>query len=386
MRDLTDKYLGGLQSRYRSSPLPAFVDWWTGELRGMVPESFRRRLVAPRPQLIIEPIPDDGGLRLFRGGDGLEEVAVFTENDELADMRARLLEILASYDDGAPEIRLCLDPEQVLECQVNMPQAVEGNLSQALGYQLDQITPFKAEQVYFDYRIDGRDRSTGMLSITLRLVLREAVDEQLDRLSRLSIKPHAVDVLEGEDEDSLAPAGYNLLPEAHRPRYVHRRARINMMLGLALVALVVVAMFHSLALHQRTVDRLHAEADTLRAEAREVADLRTELEDSLEAANFLAERRRAHPVAIEVLAEVTDLIPDAIWLQRFTIDGNELNIQGLASQSPQELIEILNESALLDDAEFSGSVSVDSVTGDERFTTQARILSRGETNADPSGS
>ncbi len=384
MRDLTDKYLGDLQTRYRASPLPAFFRWWGDELREVVPVQFRRRMVAPRPRLIIEPLAD-GSLKLFRSGeDGLEDLATFSEDDELSEMRARVLEILGSFDDGAPEIRLCLEPEQVLECKVTLPQAVERNLAQALSYQFDQITPFKAEQVYYDYRVDDRNRDTGTIALTVRLVLKEAVDSQLERLARLGIKPHAVDILDGDEAPE--PAGYNLLPEAQRPRYVHRRARINIVLAVASVALLALVMAQSIYLRGQTIDELQEEADRLRGEAREVAELRQELEDSLIAANFLAERRREHPVVIEVLAEVTDLIPDEIWLQRFTISDNQLQIQGLADGS-QQLIELLNDSALLDDAEFRGSVSVDSVTGKERFTTHARIQGRGDrADADSTGS
>lgn len=382
MRDVTDKYLIGLRARYQASPLPAFFTWWWSELRVLIPDDLRRRFVAPRPQLLIEPVAD-GGVRLFRVGAELEELAFFSDADELQDIRPRLLQIMGSYDDGPPEVRLVLDPENVLECQVTLPQAVEGNLSQALNYQLDQITPFKADQVYYDYRIEGRDRDAGVLHLTLRLVLREAVDRHLDWLARLGIKPHAVDVT--RSEDSQHPAGYNLLPAGQRPRYVHRRARINLILALASVALLGVVMAQSIYLREQTVSRLQAEVDQVRDEARQVAELRQELEDSLIAANFLAERRRQHPVVIEVLAEVTDLVPDDIWLQRFTISGNELQMQGLADGS-QRLIELINESPLLDDAEFRGTVSVDSVSGMERFTTHAQIQSRGGTDADPAGS
>lgn len=377
---VTDKLLSTARARYRASPLPAFFAWWSGELKALVPAAWRRRLVAPRPRLLV--IPDGaGGFELHRGDEPeTQEPTRLQAGDDLADLRAEVMAALNRFDDGRPEVRLCLPAEEVLECQVNMPQAVESNLDRALGFQLDQITPFRAEQVYYDFRITGRDNARSMLEVAVTLVPRGVVDELLEKLHRVDLRPHSVDVRRDDGFD-----GINLLPEPERPRYVHRRARINLILGLSAAALLAVAMAQSLYLRGNTLETLRAEAETARAEAREVLDMRQQLEDALMAANFLAERRRQQPVAIEVLAEVTRILPEDIWLQQFRIEGTELHIQGQADRS-QRLIELINNSGLLREAEFRGSITTDSNTGKERFNTYAQIETPGGQDEDPSGS
>jgi general secretion pathway protein L len=95
------------------------------------------------------------------------------------------------------------------------------------------------------------------------------------------------------------------------------------------VLLLALVMAQSLYLRGQTVDKLQAEVNQLRTESEAVMGLQQELEDSLTAANFLAERRRRQPVTIQVLDEVTRVLPDDIWLQQLQVRGNELMMQGL---------------------------------------------------------
>ncbi|MEE4304817.1 MAG: PilN domain-containing protein [Wenzhouxiangella sp.] len=379
-----NEYWGSVVARYRAGPLPGFLKWWRGELAGLFPRSLRERMIPPRPQLWLVPQAEDRRFTVWAGGDSPDLRDTFGASEDAGLLRDRWQELLGGFEDGQPEIRLCLPPEDMLHCPVELPLAVESNLTESLRYQLDQVTPFSADQVYFDYDIVERDAEHGRLKIDLRLATRSRVDALRERLSAIGIRPHAIDCL-GGDAGHPDCEGFNMLPLAERPRHVYRRARINWLLASGLVLVLAVVMVESLFLHQRTVDRLQSEVDALRGEADQVLALQRELQDALAAANFLAERRRRQPVSVEVLDEVTRILPDDIWLTQMQMRGNELMIQGLADQS-QRLIELINESALLAEAEFRGSVSIDPGSGRERFNAEARIETTGGERAAAAGS
>ena len=40
-----------------------------------------------------------------------------------------------------------------------MPAATEENLPQVLSFEMDRLTPFRSDEVYFDHRVVGRDRA-----------------------------------------------------------------------------------------------------------------------------------------------------------------------------------------------------------------------------------
>ena len=86
-----------------------------------------------------------------------------------------------------------------------------------------------------------------------------------------------------------------------------------------------------------------------------------------------------------MLAEVTRLLPADFWLEQFRINETELHIQGHAEDA-QQLIGLLNDSELLEEAEFRGQVRTDQRTGKERFTTFAQIVTPGDRDEDPAGS
>jgi hypothetical protein len=59
--------------------------------------------------------------------------------------------------DGRFSILLCLANTKVLRQIITLPLAAEENLQQTLRFEIDRYTPFRADQVYFDYRIKARD-------------------------------------------------------------------------------------------------------------------------------------------------------------------------------------------------------------------------------------
>lgn len=379
-----NEYWGSIVARYRAGPLPGFLKWWRSELAGLIPQSLRARMIPPRPVLWLVPEPGELKFSVWAGGDSPEQRDTFGANEDAGLLRDRWLERVNEFEDGRPEIRLCLPADDMLQCPVELPLAVESNLAESLRYQLDQVTPFSADQVYFDYEIVERDAEHGRLKIDLRLALRSRVDELRERLGAIGIRPHAIDSLASNGE-RRACEGFNMLPLGERPRHVYRRARINWMLAGGLAILLAVVMAESLYLHRQTVDRLENEVDALRGDADEVMALQRELQDALAAANFLAERRRRQPVSVQVLDEVTRILPDDIWLMQLRMQGDELMLQGLADQS-QRLIELINDSELLTEAEFRGSVSIDPGSGRERFNAQARIETTGGERATAAGS
>lgn len=373
-----------LAARYRASPLPAFFAWWRGELAALIPDHVRRRLMPQRPVIWIVPASTAAGdLEIWRAGDPPQRMDIFGAGEDPGLLRGRWLEALSRFEDGSPEVRLCLPASRFLAVPVTLPLAVETNLPRALSYQLDQLTPFRADQARYDFRVNNRDGEHGRIELDLRLAPLAEVTPLLDRLGAMGIRPHALDTL-AENGNQPDPEGFNLFPETERPRYVYARARLNWALLTAGAILLGMVMVQSLYLRGKTVRSLEAQAAELRAEAHAVLELRQELEDALLAANFLAERRRQQPVAIEVLAEVTEILPDNIWLQQFRIQGRELMIQGLADGA-QRLIELVNDSELLDNAEFRGAINVDPASGRERFNAAAVIQPRRERDETPAG-
>lgn len=376
MAEISDIRQGAQQllARYRASPLAAFVSWWGLELYGMIPQAWRKRLVAARPQLWLVADEDDLTLQVWRGGPQPELIDTFGASEDPALMRDRWQGHQSGFQDGPPEVSLLLPGGLVLEATVDLPLAVEANLAPAVAYQLDQLTPFRADQVWHDFRVLKRETDSGRLKLDLRLVPRTRLEALRERLAALGVRPHVVDSAALIDASDEVPdrAGFNLLPAEQRRPYVNRRVRLNWALGIGATLILALVMGQSLYLRSSGIDQLRAELELLRVDAERVMALQRELEDALAAANFLAEHRREQPVVIHVLDEITRVLPNDLWLQQVQVRGDELTMSGMGNGS-QRLIELVNGSTLFSDTEIRGQVNIDPNTGQERFNARATI-------------
>ena len=85
---------------------------------------------------------------------------------------------------------------------------------------------------------------------------------------------------------------------------------------------------------------------------------------------------------IEILRELTQTLPDTIWIWNFKFTGREVEISGFAD-SASDLIPLLDRSPLFEKVEFMSPVTKERVMikGEakekERFKIKARVEGRG---------
>lgn len=372
MNGQIEKLKSRLVARYRGSPLERFLDWWLGELASLVPERIRSRL-SWRPESMLVVADDPEWLLYRRGGEAPGEVDRIRLGGEDAGMtRERLPRLMADFEDDRPRTILCLPRRRLLVKRLHLPAAAEENLRQVLAYEMDRQTPFKAASVYFDYRILGHDQRTRELILDLVVVPRETLDAVVEEAESRGLALDGVDALAGEPAQPAA-FGANLLPPDRRVTRARTSVRVNAALGAAAVVLLALVMWQSLAIKRDRVEALEQEVAQARREAMAVAELRGELEEAVRSANFLVRKKENHPVVVNVLRELTGLLPDDTWLTRFRLEDGEAQLYG-ESPSASSLIGVLDESPMLSQANFISPVTTNSSTGDERFNLEVKVL------------
>jgi len=369
-----DKYSAVVRSRYQASGVPRFLQWWMGELRQLIPASVLRWFEVPGEKLLITSAQSEW-LMWRAGKDGVQLLDRLATDADPEQSRDRLQACLDRFQEALTAVIYCLPAHLMLSKRLRMPLAAEANLRQAVGFELDRQTPFKPDEVYFDVKVVQRDAP--FIDVDLYLVLRSEVDAMLQQLARLGLNLQGVDIdraaaADAAEQTPPQPLQVNLLPPAQRGRRSNRRVRFNWMLGTAAVVLLVVLMAESLYLRGNTLQQLQQQRDALRSEAMQVSKLEQQLDEAIEAANFLAEQQANTPQVLDVIAEVTGLLPQHTWVQRLQMNGTELELLGL-SDSSQQMIELLDRSPLLDNTSFKGTIATDRRLNKERFTATAQI-------------
>jgi len=357
--------LQDLSARVAASPLASFWAWWVAELRAMLPQSWREKLVAEARPLQIHILDNGYALRT----DSEHELNI-TDAAEVDLVQQQIHTLLDDADLENPEKIFYLNDSDVLQTEVTLPLAAESRLRQALEFDLDRQTPFRASDVYFDYHVERKDKEHNMLHIHLFLVPRTLLGRHIQALHQLGIDLNRVSV---NSDDQGAASHLNLLPLAMRARRVNKKVRFNRLLLLVVVVLLAVAMMQSIRVREQYVAELEEAIAAVSKEARMVANMRQQIEDAGEAANFLANREAEYPEDIEVIAEITRILKDDTWVQRLIIKDGEIRVQGLSVEA-QRLIKDINASSYFAEAAFLGTTQFDSRAKRERFNLSAKMV------------
>ncbi|MHB1059427.1 MAG: PilN domain-containing protein [Rhodanobacter sp.] len=365
LRPLLDR----LRRGWRASPMPAFLGWWGGELRGLLPLRWRGWFGSGADWHLLQYAGTQWTLR--RSGHG-ELLASWDDGVEAGDGRAQPAAVLGTalrhVDREDLRLALLLPPALVLRRTLALPLAARDNLLQVAAFEMDRQTPFSVAQVYHAVRELPAPAAPGRFNAELVVVTRDTLDPQLARLHAHGIAIDAVDL--GVADGRL---GVNLLPPAQLPRRAHPRRRLNLVLAAACVLLLGLVLGEWLHNRQVALAQMQAEVEAMRGEAQQVASLRQQLQDNAGAAGFLAQRKKNTVAMLSLLQDVTARLPDSAWLERFSVDNTgQIGFQG-QSQQAAKLLDALKDSKLITDASFQGSIQPDPTTGKERFYLTARV-------------
>jgi general secretion pathway protein L len=290
--------------RSLSSTLRSFFDWWRGELSALVPQRWRSGLFDLTPPLSLR----------FDG-----EGAILDQPD------------------GAPEAKHSGRPVWIfmprasgLRRTFSLPLRAEGDLSAAVEFEIDRQTPFTSGQVWHGARVAKRDPGRGLLWVELCAIPLSRAQKALALAESWGLSATGMSVEGG-------PA-INLLPRSLRRYRSWRAEPWKLIAGLNLLVLVA-GLAGTGLYHAVSADRLERAVAQRSDVAQRADDLKQRLDSAKREAGFLAAKRVA-PRPVEILAELSRVLPDQAWLYDVTLSEGSLRIAGYATSVPDVLDQI----------------------------------------------
>ena len=276
--------------------------------------------------------------------------------------------IVGALAGRARRIALRLPDDAVLQRNVTLPLAAERNLAAVLGFEMDRHTPFKAEAVYYAFAPLRRDAAARTLQVALTVVARRQVDPLIEALRAAGVQTR-----------SLRAGTMRLDLQAGAPASTRAgRARQWTLAGLGAAAAVMLLGL-PIAQKLQAIASLEAQVEAVRAQARLAQRAREEIARLEAAEGALLERRREQRAALEVLLELTRLVPDGTWLSHLNLAGARVRLRG-ESTNATEVLGALEGSGAFHGASLDGSVTRDARSARERFALSARV--RGDARQD----
>ncbi|MEZ5447685.1 MAG: PilN domain-containing protein [Thiolinea sp.] len=122
---------------------------------------------------------------------------------------------------------------------------------------------------------------------------------------------------------------------------------------------------------QRRLDQIDTALADLQRNATEQLEIRDKLLAAEEALKFLEQRRRSLPMALDVVEQLSAVIPAHTWIERLELEGQDIQLRG-ESNKALTLIDTLEESPHFARVSFKSPVTRSKQNGKDRFHIQAR--------------
>jgi general secretion pathway protein L len=207
------------------------------------------------------------------------------------------------------------------------------------------------------------------LSVELQLAPKRELERVLETARRVGIVPARIELAVGAEGGGRL----NLLPG--EPIHGTRENRLRLALVLLALILAVSAVAIPLQRQRSTLAKLEAQVTAARAEAEESLTMRDRLGQLTKSAQFLVADKSRQPLVIQVLDELTRLVPDQAYIIQFELHDQTVEVQGFAATA-SDLIGVLEQSPLFKAPQFRSPVTQDRRSGAERFHVSVDLTSK----------
>ena len=352
----------------------AFSAWWLGELAALVPAGVRHAFAGSSRKMVLEYTGQEIIVGLESGGGYRELGRVNSAPGEPPPRPPDIAEFTRKAGSGRSNVAIALPAAKVLRRLLRLPLPAEDNLREVLGFEMDRHTPFTPRDVYYDFRVTGRDADEGWIEIELAVVPRPEVDRVIEVTRTLGFEPLSVEIA---GDGARPDVSFNLLPGDPDHDNGDRGNRLSAALGALALVLLGVAVYIPIDRERVAAERLMDRVAAARSVAEEADRLRAEIERAVELGGFLVDEKRQTPAIIDVLAELTRILPDDTWLLHLRLRGDDMVATGYSARAA-DLLGLVERSPRFENAKFRSIVAQDTNIGLERFQLSANI-SREET-------
>jgi general secretion pathway protein L len=339
-----------------------FLNWWFGQLADLLPQRMRPSAPTAADATVIMPIG--------AADQGVEAVAVSLRRNG----KETLLGQFALSASGMAELPraagnpvvLRLGDGDVLGKTVVLPLAAEREIDQALAFEMDRETPFRAEELYWTHRIIAADRQTGRLSLRLLLVPRANLASLLALLGQSGIAPVRAEIADGPDTGSWLPLdGIDHPADRVASRLIKPAAICCALLALA----AIVTPFVRESITMASLDQTLAAG---RKAAGEANNLRREIARLSGSADLVGKEREKVGQPLAVLAAATRVLPDDTYLTEMELRQRKLTMSGRSAAAARLIGAVSAESEFRNPA-FAAPVTRIEALHQEIFTIIAEV-------------
>ena len=339
--------------------LGEFFDWWGSQLLDLMPPRLRGGDLGV--DALIADAGTPGFLTLLRRRRGVEQrmAQVRLDDHSATPLRAAL--------NGRPRgepILLRLPASAALERRVVLPLAAERDPERVLGYEMDRLTPFTTEEVFWGFAVEERDRPRSRLVIRLTVVPRAAVASLIEFLTALGGRPGLL--------EAATPGGVRSIRLSHRGAGAPKTLFSERRLGLAAAVLALLVLVSPFLRQSLELADLQARLSEQAPRVTQAEQLRRQIAGAGAGGDAVAAETRRVGDTLEALAAITQILPDDSYLAEFTMRERKMTLSGLSAAAPK-LISALSADPRIRNPAFTAPVTRSETNHNDVFSIRAEL-------------
>ncbi|KSB90008.1 hypothetical protein AS593_11320 [Caulobacter vibrioides] len=312
--------------------------WWVDELADAIPARWRSAGSRHAPWTVR--IGDDGAMRIWRDGRQVPPEA----RSSSALRRADIL----------------LPAQAVLVRRIDLPPLSSRDLRRMLAENMDRLTPFAADRVYFDALAEGEGDREGRRRVRLAVILREQAQAVLEqaRALGLEVERFGVEAEGGGVEIDFMAA---IRAEQGGARDLRRSVWWSACAGLVALNVAV-----AVIMDVRDVRRLEAAVAAEQPKVMAAARLRQNVAQGQRMRLDLLNRRsRNEP--LRIIDALGKVLPDGQWVHRLEWNGRAVRVAGFKTQGFDVPAALRQTPALTNPRSLLSDMPVKTASGVEPF-------------------
>jgi general secretion pathway protein L len=348
--------------------LKEFVTWWARQWLDLLPPQLAATNLWSNVLVIDLPEAWNGTgpfpFALTRRLNGQEAPIGRFRTDEsgLAAIRRSRRVKARSLD-----ILLRLWPGALLEHRFAIPLAAEPDAAQVLRYEIDRVTPFAADDIFWTWQVERRDRERGRLFVRLSLVSRVSVQACLQALATAGLSPRRIEAVAEDGAVRHLP-----LQADDRAGGTVQRGVIRL-LAMTCVILAIAAAALPFVYQQARILRTERDVARLQPRVAEAMALRDRITRQAAGADVIAAAETQIGDAVQALAAVTAVLPDNTFLTAFSLSQRNLSLTG-QSADPARLIAAMSADPMIASPSFSAPVTAAPAGKGSLFSISAALV------------
>jgi general secretion pathway protein L len=340
--------------------------WWAGELRSFAPGHRSQGVSRESFDVIVSADAQGNCISLQRVSSARSSGGQF-RSQSVIDVSEALTQIARAHP--KTKVGIMLPFAACFERRIEIPATARGQAEAILTLDFERSTPFKLSEVYAAHALAPARTKKGWLTASQFIVKRKIADNAIATVETHGLKVACLDLW---PVAGTTPIGVNLLAVSRGTSMPVRSRRPLALVAAAIVGLTISAVWTGFSRWEAALASLESEVSVARKSAEALRGERAVTERARQMIEAVHAYKQAQPSTVEIINEITHLLPDDVVLNDLKVDRDTVELSGVTASSAA-VVPILERSTAFRDVVFSAPVTFDGAAGKERFSLRLQL-------------